>query len=197
MDRKREILDFIQMKGMVRPHEIEAQGIPRMYLQRLYEQGEIERVGRGLYALPDTFMTQHSSLIEVAKRVPGGVICLLSALSFHQLTTQLPYQVWLTIEGTGWKPQMDYPSLRVVRFSGQAFAYGIESHELHHVPVKIYSIAKTIADCFKYRNKIGLDVALEALKEALREKRTTVDAIWQAAKVCRVAKVMKPYLEAI
>lgn len=197
MDRFEQIIKLIEANGMIRPRDVESEGIPRVYLQRLYERGQVERVGRGLYTLPDALITEHDSLVEVAQRVPTGVICLLSALHFYSLTTQLPHRVWIAIEGTSWKPRMDYPPLEVMRFSGNAFHYGVEVHEINQVTVPIYSIAKTIADCFKFRNKIGLDVALEALREGLADKRTSVDAIWQAAKVCRVANVMRPYMEAI
>lgn len=196
-DRNAQIFKLIGEKGVIRPRETEALGIPREYLQRLVEQKRITRIGRGLYTLPDTLPSEHDSLIEVAKRAPQGVICLLSALQFHHLTTQLPYEVWLAIEGTRWKPQIDYPRLRVVRFSGESYRYGIEIHQINNVSIQVYQAAKTVADCFKFRRKIGLDVALEALRETLREKRATVDEIWQAAKVCRVANVMKPYLEAM
>lgn len=191
-----QIQSLIKEKGIIRPRDLTEYGIARQYLQILCEQGIIERIGRGLYAFPDVHH-EHNSLIEVAKRAQNGVISLLSALQFHQLTTQLPFEVWLSIEGTSWKPQIDYPPIHLVRFSGDAFSYGIETHILNGVSVKIYGVAKTIADCFKFRNKIGLDVALEALKQALREKRVSIDEIWAAAKVCRVHNVMKPYLEAI
>lgn len=191
-----QIQSLIKEKGIIRPRDLTEYGIARQYLQILCEQGIIERIGRGLYAFPD-FHHEHNSLIEVAKRFPNGVISLLSALQFHQLTTQLPFEVWLSIEGTSWKPQIDYPPIHLVRFSGDAFSYGIETHILNGVSVKIYGVAKTIADCFKFRNKIGLDVALEALKQGLREKRVSIDEIWSVAKVCRVHNVIKPYLEAI
>lgn len=197
MQRSEQILGLIEKKGVVRPRDVEALGIARQYLQRLYAQGAVERVGRGLYARPDTLTGEHSALVEVTKRAPKGVICLLSALHFHNLTTQLPHEVWLAIEGTGWKPLIDYPPLNVVRFSGRAFHYGIEVHHIDAVPLRVYSAAKTVADCFKFRNKIGLDVALEALRETLRDRRATVDDIWRAAGICRVANVMRPYLEAV
>jgi len=163
----------------------------------MVEQGSMERVGRGLYTLPDTMMHEHSDLAEIATRAPNSVVCLVSALRFHDLTTQLPHEIWIAIEGTSWKPQIDYPPVNVFRFSGKAFHFGIETHEVNHVEVKVYSVAKTIADCFKFRNKIGLDIALEALRDALYQKRATINEIWQAAKVCRMTNVMRPYLEAI
>ncbi|PJF29483.1 MAG: transcriptional regulator [Phototrophicales bacterium] len=191
-----QILDLIRAKGIIRPRDLTEHGIARQYLQILCEQGIIERIGRGLYAFPNRHH-EHMALIEVAQRAPNAVISLLSALQFHRLTTQLPFEVWLSIEGTSWKPQINYPPIHVVRFSGDAFHYGIETHILHGVSVKIYGVAKTIADCFKFRNKIGLDVALEALQQAIREKRVTIDEIWSASKVCRVHNVIRPYLQVI
>ncbi len=126
-----------------------------------------------------------------------AVVCLISALQFHNLTTQIPHNVWIAIEGATWKPNFKYPPLQVMRFSGQAFNAGVREYVVNRVPVKIFSPAKTVADCFKFRNKIGLDVALEALREAWRTRQITMDELWQAAKMCRVANVMRPYLEAI
>ena len=125
------------------------------------------------------------------------MVCLLSALQFHNLTTQIPHRVWIAIENKNWKPEFDYPLLDVVRSSGRAFSFGVEQHEVNRVPVKVYSPAKTVADCFKFRNKIGLDVAMEALRETWRSRKATMDELWEAAKVCRVANVMRPYLEAV
>jgi len=197
MDRKQEILELAKQLGVLRPRDVEAAGIPREYLLRLVRQGELVRIGRGLYASADLPMTEFTSLSEVAKRVPCSVVCLMSALQYHQLTTQLPRKVWIAIEGTNWKPSLEYPSLKVVRFSGDAFNYGIEEHKINKVPVKIYSPAKTVADCFKFRNKIGLDVAIEALREARHKRAATIDDLWAAAKVCRVSQVIRPYLEAL
>ncbi len=190
------VLKLAEQEGIIRPRDVEALGIPREYLLRLYRRGALERIGRGLYAIPGALGSAQGSLAEVAKRAPNSVVCLLSALHFHDIGTQLPYQVWIAIEGTSWKPQIDYPPVRVFRFSGQAYSYGIEVHTIDNVPVKIYSIAKTVADCFKFRYQIGLDVALEALQDVLWEQRTTVDEIHRAAQVCRVEKVIQPYLEA-
>jgi predicted transcriptional regulator of viral defense system len=136
-------------------------------------------------------------LAEVACRVPKGIICLLSALRFHTLTTQAPFEVWLAIENKAVAPKLNYPPLRIVRFSGTAFTDGVETHVVDGVTIRVTSVAKTVADCFKYRNKIGLDVALEALREAWHEKRMSSDEIWHYAKVCRVANVMRPYLESL
>lgn len=197
MDRNGRILELAKQMGIIRPRDVEAAGIPREYLRRLFQRGELVRVGRGLYALPETVNTESITLAEVAKRVPNAVICLLSALQFHDLTTQVPHRVWIAIENRNWEPRFDYPPLELVRFSGRAFSFGIEEYEISRVQVKIYSPAKTVADCFKFRNKIGLDVALEALRETWRSRKATMEELWEAAKVCRVANVMRPYLEAI
>ena len=153
------------------------------------------RQSRGVYALPESPVTEHHTLAIAAKKTPGGVICLLSALRFHGLTTQDPHEVWMAIDFKAHKPSAASPALRVVRFSGPALLEGIEHHTLEGVRVSIYSAAKTVADCFKYRNKLGVDVAIEALRDALRARKTTVDEIHRFAKVCRVANVIRPYLE--
>ena len=197
MDRRRMILDLAEQAGLIRPRDVEGAGIHREYLLRLYRKGELIRVGRGLYALPGAQTSASLTLAEVAKRVPGAVICLLSALEFHALTTQIAHCVWIAIERKTWKPTFEYPPLAVVRLGGSAFSFGVENHEVDRVTVKIYSPAKTVADCFKFRNKIGLDVAMEALRETWRSRKATIDELWEAAKVCRVASVMRPYLEAV
>ena len=136
-------------------------------------------------------------LAQVSKRVPHGVICLLSALQFHDIGTQSPFEVWVAIDQKAAEPKIDYPPIRIVRFSGKALSEGIENHQIEGVEVKIYNKAKTIADCFKFRNKIGLDIALEALKDSRQRKLCTNDQIWEYAKLCRVSNIMKPYLEAM
>ena len=136
-------------------------------------------------------------MAEVSKRIPGGVVCLLSALQFHEFTTQLPFQVWLAIDRKAWLPRIQDMPIRFVRFSEASLTQGADVHEINHVHVKIYNPAKTIADCFKYRNKIGLDVALEALRDGLKHKKCTRDEIWHYARICRVTRIMLPYLEAI
>jgi len=197
VDRKQKILELARQMGLIRPRDVEAAGVHREYLLRLYRNGELIRVGRGLYSLPDGQTSESLSLAEVAKRVPNAVICLVSALGFHHLTTQIAHSVWIAIENKKWEPTFEYPSLEIVRFSGSAFSFGVEDHEVDRITVKIYSPAKTVADCFKFRNKVGLDVALEALRETWRSRKATMDELWEAAKVCRVANVMRPYLEAI
>lgn len=191
------ILDLARKRGLIRPRDLEPLGLPRVTLTRLVRQGALTRVARGLYALPDRSISEHTALAEVARKHPQAIVCLLSALRFYNLTTQSPFEVWLAIPNKARAPRMDYPPLRIVRFSGPALTEGIEVHMIDGVPVRITGVAKTVADCFKYRNKIGLDVALEALREAWREKRVSTDELWRYAELCRVANVMRPYLESI
>lgn len=191
------LLDLARTQGLIRACDLTPLGIPRVALTRAVRRGELERIGRGLYGLPGRVVSAQGTLAEVARKVPKGVVCLLSALRFYELTTQSPFEVWLAIENKAVKPKLDYPPLRIVRFSGAALTEGVEKHVVDGVTVRVTSVAKTVADCFKYRNKIGLDVALEALREAWNAKRMTGDEIWHYAKVCRVANVMRPYLESL
>ena len=195
MTSAQRILALAKRQPLVRPRDVEARGIARESLLRLFRQGLLVRQSRGVYALPESPVTEHHTLAIAAKKTPGGVICLLSALRFHGLTTQDPHEVWMAIDFKAHKPSAASPALRVVRFSGPALLEGIEHHTLEGVRVSIYSAAKTVADCFKYRNKLGVDVAIEALRDALRARKTTVDEIHRFAKVCRVANVIRPYLE--
>lgn len=189
------ILDLAAHQPLVRPRDVEALGIARESLLRLYRQGLVVRLARGIYALPQASVTEHHSLAIAAKRVPRGVVCLLSALRFHGLTTQDPHEVWLAIDFKARKPYIESPTLRVVRFSGRALVEGIKEYQIEGVPVRVYIAAKTVADCFKYRHKIGVDVAIEALRDSVRTKKASIDEIHRYAKVCRVANVMRPYLE--
>jgi predicted transcriptional regulator of viral defense system len=191
------LINLARSQGLIRPCDLAPLGIPRVSLTRAVRRGQLERVGRGLYGLPGREVSAHGSLAEVACRVPKGVVCLLSALRFHGLTTQAPFEVWLAIENKSLAPKLDFPPLRIVRFSGDALTEGVEEHVVDGVTIRITGVAKTVADCFKYRNKIGLDVALEALREAWQEKRMTSDDIWRSAKICRVANVMRPYLDSL
>ena len=179
----------------VTARELAAAGIHRQVLTRLISGRELQRVARGLYRAPDAEITENHALAVAAVSVPRGVICLLSALQFHGIGTQLPADVWIAIDRRDRCPKSMYPQLRVVRYSGVALIEGIETHELEGRPVRIYNVAKTVADCFKYRNKIGLDVALEALRDAWRARRFTMDELDRYAAVCRVSRVMRPYLE--
>ena len=195
--QRARVLELARRSGFIRIRDVMRMGVHPEYLRRLYLKGELERVGRGMYSLPGFEIELHHSLAEAAKRVPRGVICLLSALTFHNLTTQMPSQVWVAIDRKARKPRTDGVGLRITRFSGAAFREGIEEHTIEGVPVRVFSVAKTIADCFKYRNKVGLDVALEALREGWRERRFVMDELGRFAQVCRVANVMRPYLESL
>lgn len=193
----KRILRLADKQVFVRPRDVERMGIAREYLLRLYRQGKLVRTGRGMYQRPEANVTEQHTFAEVAKRVPRAALCLLSALAFHKLTTQNPFEVWIALPRGVRTPRLDTVSLRVHRFSEPAFTAGREKHLVEGVPVQVYSPAKTVADCFKYRNKIGLDVALEALRACLRQRRATVRQIEQYAKVCRVSRVIRPYLEAL
>lgn len=184
-------------RGMLRTRDLADHQIPRTTLSRLVESGRLIQISRGLYALPDHARSEQHQLADVAVRSPQGIFCLLTALRFHDLTTQSPHEIWLAIPNKAHPPVLDYPPLRIVRFSGVALTQGIETHVVDGIAIRVYSVAKTVADCFKYRNKIGLDVALEALRESRREKRTTNDELWRYGKICRVANVMRPYMESI
>ena len=191
------ILDMARRQGLLRPRDVEACGFSRMALSALARQGKLIRLCRGLYSLPDRPISEYATLAEVASKHPSVVVCLLSALQFHSLTTQSPSELWVAIANKARAPKIDYPPLRIVRFSGDALTVGVEEHQVDGVTVQVTSVAKTVADCFKYRNKIGLDVALEALREAWNAKRVKMDDLWHCAQVCRVANVMRPYLEAL
>jgi predicted transcriptional regulator of viral defense system len=188
-------LEVVRRKTLVRPRDLEAEGIPREHLLRLYRQGVLRRAARGVYTLAQARVTVHHTLSVVNKKFPSGIICLLSALRFHGLTTQDPREVWIAIGNKARKPSSDFPPVRTVRFSGRALTQGVEIHDVEGMRLPVYTVAKTVADCFKYRNKIGVDVAIEALRDALRTRQATVDEIHRFAKVCRVAKIMQPYLE--
>ncbi len=192
-----QILKLARSSGVVSSKEVSALGIHHEYLRQMCSRGELVRVGRGLYSLPDADITIHHGLAQAGKTVPRGVVCLLSALRFHEIGTQEPHEVWIAIDRRAARPRAAHLRMRIVRFSGQALIEGIDEHIVEGVRVQIYNPAKTVADCFKYRNKIGLDVALEALREAINLRKCTIDELWSYAMVCRVAEVMRPYMEAI
>lgn len=172
-------------------------GLSRSQIGRLVQQGVLERVGHGLYRLEGAPVTETSDLAGAARLVPGGVLCLLSALRFHGLTTQNPFEVWMAIERKAWRPRAEHPPLRLVYLSGATLRECVEQHDLDGVTLRVFSAAKTVADCFKFRNKIGIDVALEALREYRRVHPKQLDELWRAARLDRVAGVMRPYLEAL
>ncbi len=189
-------LALVRKAGLLRPRDLDVHGIPRVYLLRLMERGELERVALGLYRVPGARSDARQSLVEGTRRTPGGVLCLLSALQLHGLTTQAPFEVWVAVRAKAWRPRASPVPLRIVHLSGAAFEHGIESHAIDGATVRVYSAAKTVADCFKFRGSVGLDVAIEALRDYRRKRRGSVDALWSAARVCRVTRVIKPYLEA-
>ena len=191
------VLDLLRQKGVLRSSDLDAIGAPRVVLTRMTANGQLEKAGRGIYRLPGSQGSEHESLITVATKVPQAVFCLLTALQFHELTTQLPRQVWIAMPRGSHTPRIGYPPLRMVQITGEAFPEGIEIIERDQVKLRVYSVARTIADCFKHRNKIGLDVALEALKEARAKNKASANDLWRFAKICRVANIMRPYLEAV
>lgn len=193
---QQQILTIIKRRGIVRPADLEALGLPRVALYRLLEKGFVQREARGLYVATGHRVTENHTIAQVCARVPNAVICLLTALRFHDLTTQQPPEVWIALPSKARLPCLEYPRLRVARFSGMALTEGIESHIIEAVPVHIYCAAKTVADCFKYRNKVGIDVAVEALRDFTRRYRGNQD-LARFARICRVQRIMQPYLEAI
>jgi predicted transcriptional regulator of viral defense system len=191
------LLALARAKGVLRAKDVSAAGIPRIYLTRLNREGILVRSSRGIYVLTDADLTEHHSLAVACQRVPHGVVCLLSALQFHRLTTQAPFEVWLAIDRKARMPKVDPPPLRIVRFSGADLQRGVESSEIEGTAVKVTSPARTVVDCFAYRNKVGLDVALEALRDCLRQQKATVDDVTRSADDRRMRNVIRPYLEAI
>jgi predicted transcriptional regulator of viral defense system len=187
----------LKARGIARLAELRAEGVTAATMSRMERDGEVLRLARGLYQLPDAPLDAHHSLAEAAKRVPKGVVCLVSALAFHQLTDQLPRQVWIAIGQKDWAPKADGAPVRLVRFTDRLLTEGVESHTIEGVPIKVFGVAKTIADCFRYRNKIGLSVAIEGLQEALRQRKTTAGEIARQAERGAVATVIRPYLEAL
>lgn len=177
--------------------EIRAAGIPSQVLVELQRQGIVERISRGVYLSATAESTENLSLQIASLKVPNAVICLLSALRFHNFTTQLPHEIYLAIRSHSWIPHIDSPEVRIFALTEAPFQYGIEEHDVDGVKLKVYSAAKTVADCFKFRNKIGLDVALEALREGHRQKLFSVSELMNAAKICRVTKIITPYLESM
>lgn len=192
-----KVVQLVRRAGLLRPRDLDRHGIPRIYLSRLQRAGRLERVARGLYRLPDANVNEYHTLAQVAKRNPHGVACLMTALAFHGMTTQAPFEVWWAIDVKSRQPKFDDLPVRIIRFSGPSLVKGVVKHRIEGVTVRVTSPAKTVADCFKFRNKIGTDVAIEALRDCLRSRKATIDDLWRYAEVCRVANVMRPYLEAM
>jgi predicted transcriptional regulator of viral defense system len=181
--------------GLFRARDFAASGYSREYLRRLAGSGQVQQLGRGLYASVDFDADQNFSLVQAAKLVPRGVVCLVSALSFHQIGTQAPHQVWLALPRGTKFPRVGSLPFRFCKFSPPAHEFGVEEHRLSGGSVRIYTPAKSVADCFKFRNRIGSDVAIEALRDGWAKKRFTMDKLLEAAEVCRVARILRPYLE--
>jgi predicted transcriptional regulator of viral defense system len=194
---KDRALRLIEKQGLARPRDVEPHGVSRAQLSRLVNQGLVLRQARGIYVAARHAPTEAHTLAQVAKRVPEAVLCLFTALRCHDLTTQSPAEVWIALPEKARRPRLDYPRLRVARFSGPSLTEGIEERRVEGVVVRLYSAAKTVADCFKYRNKVGIDVAVEALRDFSRKHRGGANDLARFARICRVSRVMQPYLDAI
>lgn len=184
-------------RGSIRARDLEAAGITSAQLGRLVSAGRLERVARGLYALPGREVSDNQALLTVAAKSEKAFFCLLTALRFHGLTTQAPFEIWIGIGHKDRIPRLDWPPLRVVRYTGTGLFEGIEQHVIDGIPVRLTDVSRTVVDCFKFRNRIGLDVALEALRESLRDRKATPDELWSVAQRFRMANVMRPYLESV
>ncbi|OGG05132.1 MAG: transcriptional regulator [Candidatus Glassbacteria bacterium RIFCSPLOWO2_12_FULL_58_11] len=193
----KQIVRLARKKGFLRSRDLAEIGLSRQYLGVALKRGLLNRVGRGVYCLPKAMQNEYRSFAEVCKYAPSAVICLLSALQYHGLTTQTPFQVWLAIGHKARKPNIDTVQIRVVRYSASSLSQGIEIHNIDGVDIRVFSPAKTVADCFKYRSKVGLDVAIEALRDCLRQKKAAINDLVSFGRVCRVEQVMKPYMEAM
>ena len=195
MNLSERLLEIAEEEKLIKPKDLTAEKIPTVYLSRLVKQGKLLQMGKGLYALPETLFDENQSLLEVQHLVPKGVFCLLTALQFHNFTTQNPFQVWLAVDRNAAVPRIRSIQNRIFRMSGEMFSTGIEEHRVEGGTIRIYSPAKTVADCFKYRNKVGLDVAMEVLRDAWRDRLITMDELWRFAGINRVTKVMLPYAQ--
>jgi len=191
------VLDLAGRKRLLRAKDLDAIEAPHVVLSRLTAAGQLEKIGHGLYRLSSVPPSEHEGMAMLAAKVPQAVFCLLTALQHYDLTTQLPRHIWIAMPRGSHKPRIDYPPIKMIQTTGDAYSAGIETIKLDGVELRIYSVAKTLADCFKYRNKIGLDVALEALKDARARNKASIDDIWRYARICRVSNVMRPYLEHI
>jgi predicted transcriptional regulator of viral defense system len=190
-------LKLLAERGVARSRDLERAGVTRTQVRRLSERGVIERVGYGLYRDPRAELSELADLAEASRRVPDGVVCLLSALRFHRLGTQNPFEVWLAIGRKAWRPRVEHPPLRLVYLSGASFEEGVEVHDVEGGPVRVYCAAKTVADCFKFRHKIGTDVAVEALRSFRESRPKELTDVWRYAQTDRVGRVIAPYLEAL
>ncbi len=195
---RKKALDIIRHRGgIIRTREALALGIHRRTLYGLRDEGELVPVTRGLYRIEEMEIPAQVHFADVIKRIPKGVICLLSALNFHELTSQMPHQIWIAIDRKARKPKIDYPPIRVFHFSSASFTRGIEMHSIMEQNVRIYNRAKTVIDCFRWKNAVGLDVAIEAAKEYLKRRDSSPSKLMEYARACNVEKFVRPYLEAL
>lgn len=195
--KRQQVIKLVRSQAIIRPRDLTARELPKDYLYILEKEGVIERVSRGLYQWPNKDLGRHQSLVEVSKLAPKAVVTLLSALNYHNITSQNPRHIWLAIDGKAWRPEISYPPVRWITMSGEALHAGIEQHSIDGAPIKVFCPAKTVADCFKYRNKVGLDVALEALRDGWSSRKFTIDELLRYAEICRVKKVIQPYIESL
>ncbi len=191
------LIQYVRKTGVIRPRDLHAVGVPRAVLKRLTDRGELIRQARGIYTLPEYQPTRHIDLATVSARAPKAVVCLISALEFHEITTQVPHAVWIMISKAGHRPKIDQPPIRVVRASGPSLTSGIDTRRIEGVAVRITNPAKTVADCFKYRDHVGQDVAIEALRDCLRQRKATPGELYEMARINRVARIVRPYIEAL
>src|ERR1700682_3753559 len=174
-----KLLNLVHRSHIIRPRDLDKAGIPRNYLTRLVDRGSLKKIGRGLYTADEMAASEHMTLLEVSHKVPRGIICLLSALRFHEIGTQIPSEVWVALDAKAWAPKIDYPPMRIVRFSGESLRFDVQEHRIERGSIRVFSPAKTVADCFKFRHKIGTDVALEALRECYRQKKASMNELWE------------------
>lgn len=196
-DQKARAIDLLKTRGMLRLKDFLAENIDPETLARLVRDEQIIRPARGLYQLPDAPIDTSHMLAQAAVLVPRGIVCLISALQFHEITLQMPSAVWMAIDRTAWKPTFSYPPIRFVRFSGWAMSEGVEQHSIESHKVPITDPARTIVDCFRYRNKIGIDIAMEGLRSGIRHRKCTPDQLWKYGKKAQVWTVMRPYVETV
>ena len=197
VNHRQKVLQMARENGIVKASDLLEMGIPRATVARLVSENKLEKLARGIYCLPEAEFSEKESLIIISNLVPHAVFCLLTALQLHEITTQLPRKVWFAIPKGSHLPKITYPPIKIIQYSEIAYQEGIEIIRSDKFNLKVYNPAKTIADCFKHRNRIGIDIAIEALKEAYAKNKVTIDELWHYAKICRVSNVMRPYLEAI
>jgi len=192
-----QVLRLAKRRRLLRARDLAAHGLPTVALTRLVQAGKLERLARGMYGLPGTSVSEHRSLAEVALRVPRGVVCLLSALRVHGIGTQAPFEVWLALPHRAAVPRLAQPQLRIVRMSDRSLGDGVQQIQVDGVAVAVFSAAKTVVDTFRFRNKIGVDVAIEALRDGWSKRKFSIDELWRHAEAGRMTRVMRPYIEAI